>query len=283
MRRWLSTLALVLVIVYGALGGGVAGFSREQNQPSRFSNATAKNVSEMGFAVLAEGVFVFTNPLQIETRPSFDNSFKRLIGVIAKDAVSTMQATTWIDRRSKTSFDRGKRPVRSKRIFSSEAFAHYPSVVCRSLTCINQFTLKDEASPILKQSYRSRSYPDVSPQLSFARLAGNVVGVVSGVRSSPSFPESDKNQAQAEYTKRHPNNGRYSNRPRPGSHSALGLKISFIALALVGGLAFCRYAIAAARFRQSETFAFYSYVAGVSIGLSAFGGLMLYFEMGGFR
>ena len=123
---------------------------------------------------------------------------------------------------------------------------------------------------------------DPSAKLVLIGFACDFVGSKSRVGGATGFSERHEDQAQPKNSKSHSNNGRYANGPRSGGHDALGFKVAFIALSLIGGLAFGRYAVAAFRLREREAFAFYSYVAGVGIGISAFAGFLLYLEMRSF-
>lgn len=153
------------------------------------------------------------------------------------------------------------------------------TVVSGRLSSIDDFNVKSgpfvELDPL--RFYVGNIY--IGAQLPLGCVFGDFVCAKSRIRSPARFSEGYKNEAQAEYAESHSDNRRYPNSPGPSSHHALGFKAAFLALTFVGGLAFCRYAALATCFRKRETFAFYGYVAGICIGVCAFGGLLFYYEL----
>lgn len=153
------------------------------------------------------------------------------------------------------------------------------NIIGRGLSAVDWPKLEAWSLSREKISYTNIVRIQISAQLPLDGITRYSIGFEASISSASRLSESYENQAQAENAERHSNDGRYSNSPSPSGHYALGLKIAFITLAFICGLAFLRNAFTAIREGDREAFAFNGYVAGVGIGLSASGSLLLYFEL----
>jgi len=107
----------------------------------------------------------------------------------------------------------------------------------------------------------------ISSILSFGRVFYQGVGVGRSVGGTPGFAEGDKQQPNAEYADRHPDNGGDAHVSGPRRGDPLRSEVVFVVLSLACGFGFLAYALKLGLRGEGGAAAFSAYVGAVCVTL----------------